>query len=204
MTSLRIPILLAASLQLTACGSNLAPDSLLANASDDDLAKSPCSGEHAGFYVCLAAQSSLTESAVHNTIRSALAALPGVVNSDQFATQVRSAFSNGDSILSTLTSTNYIVKIDSYCDEADNALAKATVGGTQIYYNECRMDDADTAMVSGVLMHEISHNLGFEHGETDPNRTSVPYYLGDLVEKDLGGAASGTWSEHGPGSYRRR
>jgi hypothetical protein len=158
---------------------------------DDEKVK--CPGEHEGFYVCLSTKSKIADEDLKNTIGKALLKLADIINTDDFADEVKSFYVEGDKIVTDLRATNYIADIYGFCDASSSVLGKANLYGHTIRYNECNVThdengDPDLASVAGVLLHEISHNIGYDHAEESPSPNSVPYYLGNLIESQLGGS----------------
>lgn len=178
------------SILSTGCG---AIDKASALFSHDELPeKVRCPGSHDGFYVCLSSESNFSDSGVQSAVEQGLAKLATLVNEATFQSEIKSAISTGDSIVTNLTATNYIVSVTGYCEPQGDALARAVVDGNTIDYNECRVShdssgQPDVAEVAGVLLHEISHNIGYTHPEVDPSRLTIPYFLGDTAEKDISG-----------------
>jgi hypothetical protein len=181
----RLIAFFALALLATGCG-NVASDTWLLGADAPAEKKVKCDGDHAGFYVCLGSASSIADATLAAKIETALAsALPQLVNSDRFRQHVLDAFGKGGAAIDgDLTRADYAVTVTGYCDAVDDALAKAPLNGASIRYNECK-GKQDLATVAGILLHEISHNLGYTHPDVNPSRSTVPYYLGDLAEKDL-------------------
>jgi hypothetical protein len=139
--------------------------------------------------------SQINDPKLEQTIVNGLAKLISLVNTQSFQSQVEGFYTSGKSIVDNLSSTNYIVTITGYCDASSSVLASAVVGGDTISYNECTVQkdaqgDPDLAVVSGVLLHEISHNVGYTHPSVNPSRTTVPYWLGDTVQDDIDPASA--------------
>ena len=142
------------------------------------------------FRVCLSAESSFADIEVERVIIDALAELNTLVNSEEFLTTLGERASNGAEIGGELVGTNYIARIRGFCDAGAAALAEAEVNGFDISYNECTIDRASDGSfsrphVAGVLLHEISHNIGYSHASENPDPDSVPFFLGDLAEELL-------------------
>ena len=184
---------------LAGCG-NINSDTARVFGLSDNQDKTACPNATAGFYVCLDADSSFLEADFKTTILRAMATLIKLVNESDFQQAITSGLSGGDQVVASLKQTNYIVLLQSYCASGSSVLAQASVGGYTINYNECTVtkDSSgadDNAQVSGVLLHEISHNLGYTHADVNPSPDSVPYFLGNTAEAMLSpssGATTGT------------
>ena len=175
---------------LAGCGNvNSETASLFGMQADPD-AKTPCPNPTSGFYVCLDAASTFVDASFEQTIATAMATAISLVNGANFQNAIKSGLSGGDQVVDTLLQTNYIVLVEGYCDSGSTTLAQATVGGYTVHYNECTVQtdsqgNADIAQISGVMLHEISHNLGYTHADVNPSPDSVPYYLGDTAQAML-------------------
>ena len=98
-----------------------------------------------------------------------------------------------------------MIEIYGFCESDSKTVATAVLNGDIINYNECSsaVDDPgepDQAFISGVLMHEITHNIGYDHEKVNPDPNSVPYFMGDFVEEYLSPNSS---SEHHLPSSKR-
>ncbi len=183
---------------------------MLKQKSSSAVTKEACPGDHAGFYVCTQAGFNLGDDELQATISASLAKLSELVNGDTFQSKIKAAFPSGAAIVQSLIATNYTVTITAFCDTDGNALARAALGGDSIEYNRCMVEkdasgEPSLAQVAGVLLHEISHNVGYSHPDVNPPRTTIPYYLGDTVEVMIGGkqgsSAGQTQFGTGEGGY---
>ena len=180
------------------CGSSVDSNNLFSNQETES--KTKCD-DSVGFHVCLSTGATFVYSNYKEITMSAFGELNTLVNTTNFQARVKSAFgTSGNEIVSSLLSANYIVTVQGYCTPNSTTLAQATVGGDTILYNECTTEkdydgQPNLARVSGVLLHEISHNLGYSHADINPSPNSVPYYLGDLAESMLSTNQTGTQSQ---------
>jgi hypothetical protein len=192
---------LALTIGLSGCGSSI-PSLLQGDGGDPP--KVSCPGDHDGFFVCMSANSSISDKSLEQAIVQGLTDLATLVNTASFQRQVDTGFGEGPSINGALQTTNYIVTITGYCDASSTTLAQAVVGGSTIQYNECTVQKTssgqiDQAAVSGVLLHEISHNVGYTHPSVNPSRLTVPYWLGDTATDDFD-AQAGISTDTGSGT----
>ena len=161
-----------------------------------------CDQTSSSFHVCLNPDSVFQKREVRNAILQAMGLLNELVPEPEFLDTVSDYYSNGKIVENKqidgrlvredLVGTNYQITIEEICESNGTQYARATVGGSTILYNGClvkRNGNGEIRLphVAGVLLHEIAHNINYDHDEIDPEPDTVPYFLGRTAEAWLGG-----------------